>query len=336
MSTLVVPRCLVSRRLLSSTDGVAALTAVALFLALGIANPQILSVANLFDLARNCLVNGVMALGVVLVLIAGGIDVSFTAIAAFAMYGTLKLALGTDMSMLAMLVIGSTIGGALGLVNGVLIAGLELPTFIVTLGTLSLFRGALLTLLGTTYIVNIPPSMVAFGNTLLFQIRATTGVTYSLPASFLILVGAAILMAVLLRATVWGRKVYALGGSELAAQRLGISVVRIKLAVYVLAGTLAGLAGVLHAAEVRTANPFDIVGTELNVIAAVVLGGARVSGGYGTVCGTLLGVALVTVINTSLLLLGVPSYWNKVAVGLLILLGTGLPILVESWQSRRR
>jgi simple sugar transport system permease protein len=336
MSTLAVPRRLASLRLLSSTDGVAALTAVALFLALGIANPQILSVANLFDLARNCLVNGVMALGVVLVLIAGGIDVSFTAIAAFAMYGTLKLALGTDMSMLAMLVIGSAIGGALGLVNGVLIAGLELPTFIVTLGTLSLFRGALLTLLGTTYIVNIPPSMVAFGNTLLFRIRATTGVTYSLPASFLILVGAAILMAVLLRATVWGRKVYALGGSELAAQRLGISVVRIKLAVYVLAGTLAGLAGVLHAAEVRTANPFDIVGTEMNVIAAVVLGGARVTGGYGTVWGTLLGVALVTVINTSLLLLGVPSYWNKVAVGLLILLGTGLPIFVESWQSRRR
>jgi simple sugar transport system permease protein len=333
MSTLAVPRRLASLRLLSSTDGVAALTAVALFLALGIANPQILSVANLFDLARNCLVNGVMALGVVLVLIAGGIDVSFTAIA---MYGTLKLALGTDMSMLAMLVIGSAIGGALGLVNGVLIAGLELPTFIVTLGTLSLFRGALLTLLGTTYIVNIPPSMVAFGNTLLFRIRATTGVTYSLPASFLILVGAAILMAVLLRATVWGRKVYALGGSELAAQRLGISVVRIKLAVYVLAGTLAGLAGVLHAAEVRTANPFDIVGTEMNVIAAVVLGGARVTGGYGTVWGTLLGVALVTVINTSLLLLGVPSYWNKVAVGLLILLGTGLPIFVESWQSRRR
>jgi simple sugar transport system permease protein len=336
MSTLAVPRRLASLRLLSSTDGVAALTAVALFLALGIANPQILSVANLFDLARNCLVNGVMALGVVLVLIAGGIDVSFTAIAAFAMYGTLKLALGTDMSLLAMLVIGSAIGGALGLVNGVLIAGLELPTFIVTLGTLSLFRGALLTLLGTTYIVNIPPSMVAFGNTLLFRIRATTGVTYSLPASFLILVGAAILMAVLLRATVWGRKVYALGGSELAAQRLGISVVRIKLAVYVLAGTLAGLAGVLHAAEVRTANPFDIVGTEMNVIAAVVLGGARVTGGYGTVWGTLLGVALVTVINTSLLLLGVPSYWNKVAVGLLILLGTGLPIFVESWQSRRR
>jgi simple sugar transport system permease protein len=238
--------------------------------------------------------------------------------------------------MLAMLVIGGAIGGALGLVNGVLIAGLELPTFIVTLGTLNLFQGALLTLLGTTYIVDIPRSMVDFGNTLLFQIRAGGGVTYSLPASFLILVGAAILMGVLLRATVWGRKVYALGGSELAAQRLGISVVRIKITVYVLAGALAGLAGVLHCMEVREANPFDIVGTELNVIAALVLGGARITGGYGTVWGTLLGVALVTVINTSLLLLGVPSYWNKVAVGFLILLGTGLPILVESWQARRR
>ena len=337
MSALVYSRRrFASSRLLGSSDSVAALTAVVLVLALGIANPQILSLANLFDLARNSLVNGVMALGVVLVLISGGMDVSFTAIAAFAMYGTLKLALGTDTSMLAMLAIGSGIGGALGLVNGVLIAGLELPTFIVTLGTLSLFRGALLTLLGTTYIVDIPHPMVAFGNTLLFHVQAGNGVTYSLPLSFLILVGAAIGMGILLRGTVWGRKVYALGGSELAAQRLGISVVRIKLAVYVLAGMLAGLAGVLHAAEVRTANPFDIVGTELNVIAAVVLGGARITGGHGTVWGTLLGVALVTVINTSLLLLGVPSYWNKIAVGMLILLGTGLPILVEAWQARRR
>jgi simple sugar transport system permease protein len=336
MSALVVSPRLLSRRLLNSSDRVAALTAVLLFLALGIANPRILSLANLFDLARNSTVNGVMALGVMLVLISGGIDVSFTAIAAFAMYATLKIAFGTDLSMLAMLVIGSAVGSALGLVNGVLIAGLELPTFIVTLGTLSLFHGALLTLLGTLYIVDVPPSMVVFGRTLLFEIRAGNGVTYSLPVSFLILVGAAILMAVLLRATLWGRKVYALGGSELAARRLGISVVRVKLSVYVLAGGLAGLAGVLHAAEVRIANPFDIVGTELNVIAALVLGGARITGGYGTVWGTLLGVALVTVINTSLLLLGVPSYWNKVAIGLLILLGTGLPILLEAWQSRQR
>jgi len=317
------------RRLLRSPDVLVMLTAIVLVLGLAAANPTVLSLANIFDLARNGLVSGVLALGVMLVLISGGIDVSFTAIAAFAMYGTMKLALGTHLSMLALLAIGIGIGAALGMVNGVLIAGLQLPTLIVTLGTLSLFRGLLLTMLGTTYIVDLPPSVARFGDTLLVELK-TGAVTYSLPASFLILVGAAVLIFALLRYTIWGRKAYALGGSEVAAQRLGISLLRTKLSVYVLAGALAGLGGILHAVEVRIANPFDLVGTELNVIAAVVLGGARITGGYGTVWGTMVGVFLVTLINDSLLLMGVPSYWEKVVVGALIIVGTGLPILLRS------
>ncbi len=245
------------------------------------------------------------------------------------MYGTMKLALGTHMPMAALLAIGVGIGALLGLVNGVLIAGLQLPTLIVTLGTLSLFRGLLLTMLGTTYIVDLPPSVARFGSTLLVRLQAG-GVTYSLPVSFLILVGVAVLIFVLLRYTIWGRKTYALGGSELAAHRLGISLLRTKLSVYVLAGALAGLGGILHAVEVRMASPFDLVGTELNVIAAVVLGGARITGGFGTVWGTMVGVFLVTLINDSLLLMGVPSYWEKVVVGGLIIVGTGLPIVIGS------
>ena len=323
-----------ARFLLHSPDAVAGATALAFIVALGIANPAILSVANLCDLARNLLVPGLMALGVVLVLVSGGIDVSFTAIAAFAMYGTLKLAGGATLPMVAFGAIAVAIGAGLGLVNGILIAGLGLDTLIVTLGTLSLFRGALLTFVGTTYIATLPPGMTAFANTLIFAVRGRNGQIYSLPASFLVLVVAALLMWLLMRRTVWGRKVYALGGSQVAAQRLGISLVRTKIAVYILAGALAGLAGILHATEARMANPFDIVGTELNVIAAVVLGGARITGGYGGVWGTLLGVVLVTIINTSLLLLGIPSYWDKVAIGLLILLGTGLPILLSAQGDR--
>lgn len=321
-------------RLLRSPDTVAGATAIALIVALGIANPAILSVANLCDVARNLLVPGLMALGVMLVLVSGGIDVSFTAIAAFAMYGTLKLAGGAALPMVALGAIAVGMGAGLGLVNGVLIAGLNLDTLIVTLGTLSLFRGALLTFLGTTYITTLPPGMATFANTLVFATRSRTGQIASLPASFLVLVVAAILMGLLLRRTVWGRKVYALGGSQVAAQRLGISPVRTKITVYMLAGALAGLAGILHATEARMANPFDIVGTELNVIAAVVIGGARITGGHGGVCGTLLGVLLVTIINTSLLLMGVPSYWDKVVIGLLILLGTGLPILLSRQEGR--
>jgi simple sugar transport system permease protein len=124
-----------------------------------------------------------------------------------------------------------------------------------------------------------------------------------------------------------GRSIFAMGGSREAAARIGINVVGLQYFVYGFVGVLSGLAGIIHASLARVANPFDLVGLELSVIAAVVLGGARLSGGYGTITGTLLGVALIVVINNSLIMLGIPSTWQNVVIGLLILLGTGGPAL---------
>jgi len=140
-----------------------------------------------------------------------------------------------------------------------------------------------------------------------------------LPVSVLALFIAAVVTWWLLNRTMMGRGVYAMGGSLPIAERLGYNLRSIHLFVFGYTGMLAGIAGILHVSTNRLANPFDLVGTELDVIAAVILGGARITGGTGTVVGTLLGVVLVTLINSVLILIGVPTTWQKVIIGAFIL-----------------
>jgi simple sugar transport system permease protein len=135
---------------------------------------------------------------------------------------------------------------------------------------------------------------------------------------------AAVAVWLILRYTMPGRGVYALGGSPVAAERAGFNIRRVQFFIYGFVGLLSGTAGVVHASTMRNANPFDLVGMELLVIAAVVLGGANIAGGSGTVVGTILGVFLLVIINNSLILLRIPSYWQKVAIGLVILVSTGV------------
>ncbi len=296
-------------------------------------DPAFLSLPTLFDLLRNSIVTGIFAIGVLLVLISGGIDVSFTAIAAFSMYTTTLtlVSLGLDVPWYGIFVLSILIGTGLGLINAVFVAGFRLPTLIVTLGTLSAFRGFLLTFVGSQLISNVPAGMRDFSR--LTMLRGTTGegYFYSLPWAFLALVLVVIGTWFLLNRTLLGRKIFAIGGSSESAHRIGIGVRGVQVFVYAYVGALSGLAGIIHASLARVANPFDLVGLELSVIAAVVLGGARLTGGYGTITGTLLGVALIVLVSNSLILLGIPSTWQSVVIGTLILLGTGLP----AYQAKR-
>jgi simple sugar transport system permease protein len=312
-------------------------TTALLCLAVGLINPAFLSAPNLLDLVRNSITTGLFALGALIALISGGIDVSFTAIAAVSMYATVKLFVQIDPQAPLVLIFlaGAVIGALLGTINGILIAFFRLPTLIVTLGTLSLFRGFLLTFLGTRHIVDLPNAMIDLSRTYLYRGKLADGSLFSLPATTLVLVGIAIFVAALLRFTAVGRFIYALGGSEVASSRLGIPVMRTKLLIYVLIGFIAGITGIVHSSQARVANPFDLVGSELNVIAAVVLGGARITGGRGSVFGTMLGVFLVTIINNSLVLLNVSSLWERCIVGALIILGAGVPLFLRRLQPLR-
>ncbi|MEM7130797.1 MAG: ABC transporter permease [Chloroflexota bacterium] len=309
-----------------------ALTIVGLCLLIGFLNPVFFTVGNLFDLLRSTTVIGIFALGVLMVIVSGGIDVSFTAVAVFSLYSTVKilLAVAPNAPIWLAFLIAAIIGLGLGLINAFFIARFKLPTLIVTLGTLSMFHGFLLFAIGNQIIRDIPPSMTAFARTSLITVPLERGVANLHPAIF-IMFALAIVVWLLLDYTMLGRGVYALGGAREAAERAGFNVVRIEYFIYGFVGLLSGLAGMMFGALNRQANPQDIVGSELNVIAAVVLGGAQLTGGRGTVVGTLLGVALVVIMNNSLILIGVPSVWQRVVIGAIILIGTGIPAI----QARR-
>lgn len=309
---------------------------IALFsLSVGLTNPAFFSLDNTFDLLRSSIVIGILAIAVFVVLASGGIDVSFAAIATFCFYATTKVLLYSagGGSVLAAFLISGSLGLLLGSVNAVFVSFFRLPTLIVTLGTMSLFRGLMLTFIGSDYITVLPDSLVAFSRWNLVEGATADGAVYRLPVAFLFLPAIAFSSFLLMNKTIWGRGVFAMGGSFESAVRAGFPTRWLHFFVYGYVGVLSGLAGMVHTTLSRMANPFDLTGIELNVIAAVVLGGARITGGYGSVGGTLLGVALIVVINNSLILLGVPSYWQKVVVGILIIVGTGLTA-VQSKKKR--
>ncbi|RMG63470.1 MAG: ABC transporter permease [Chloroflexi bacterium] len=325
------------KKLFAKQETLVALTLFGLCLVIGVINPVFWTAGNWFDLARSATVTGIFAIGVLIVLISGGIDVSFTAIAVFAMYTTTVLLKDAQYTggMWLFFVIAALIGLGLGLINAFFIARFRLPTLIVTLGTQSMFRGFLLFVIGSKIIRDIPPGMADYSKAFLFTVTDDRGVTVGLHSAVLWLVAIAILAFVILRYTMLGRGIYALGGSREAAERAGFNITRTQVFIYAFVGVLAGIAGMIYGGLNRQANAQDIVGQELDVIAATVLGGASIMGGRGSVIGTLLGVMLVVVMSNSLVLMGIPATWQRVVVGAIIIIGTAVPALRTLRRQRR-
>ncbi|OYR13482.1 ABC transporter permease [Brucella thiophenivorans] len=286
------------------------------------ANPDFLQMSNMVDILRASVVRGLFAMGVLVVLASGGIDVSFTAIAAFVMYALTMLVTNwfPEMPMAVILVLAATGGACFGALNGFLVQKLHAPSLIVTIGTQYVIRSFLLTFVGTALFMNIPSAMDAFGKASLFTHQASNGVVSVLPATVLVLVVAAFVTWFILERTLMGRAIFAVGGNPSIAERLGINLFRVRIFVFAYAGLLAGIAGVVHVSSNRLANPFDLAGMELEIIAAVVLGGARITGGSGSVIGTLLGVFLITLVSNVLIFVGIPSTLQLAIIGIFILL----------------
>jgi len=320
----------------SNNEGVLALVLLGLIVAMSIANPTFLTLNTGFSILRSSIVPVIFALGVLVVVITGGIDVSFAAIAIFAGYATVTFVLnaGYDPGLLGIFAIAMGIGAALGFINGIVIAQFSLSTLIVTLGTQGVFFGAMYTYVGASYYADLPGSMASLATTNLFDVTTDTGRAYLhvlvVPVLLLCLA-----VAWVLKRTMFGRSLYAIGGDIEAARRAGFQVKRTQVSVYMLVGALAAIAGVIHIVLSRSANPRDLVGSELDIIAAVILGGASIFGGRGSVIGTVLGVLLVQVIKNSLLLVGVPSAWLRTAVGVLLVLGVGIQAIAARRDSRR-
>ena len=168
--------------------------------------------------------------------------------------------------------------------------------------------------------------MISFSRWNVISVENAAGGRANLHGGIIILAVAAVLTTILLSKTMLGRSIYCLGGNPFSCIRVGFQNNKIIVFVYAFMGTLAGLSGLLHASFQRMSNPYDMVGNELNVIAAVVIGGPRVGGGYGNTVGTILGVLLITMVNNSLVMLRIPTFWQKAVVGLVIILGTAIQI----------
>jgi ribose transport system permease protein len=280
--------------------------------------------ANFTTMARQTVIVAIGAVGMAFVIILGGIDLSIGSTVALTTVVVAR-ALQADLSPFAAALIGLGVGAMAGLCNGALIAGLAIPPFIVTLGTMSLLRGAAKGLSGEQKIDADPRGLDAW--------MTPSGHGF-FPLGVWLAVTVAGLAAIALRSTVFGRHVVAIGSNEQTARLCGVPVTRLRLAVYGLAGLLAGLAGVLEYATLTVGDPTDSLGLELEVIAAVVIGGASLSGGQGSIVGAMIGALLMTVIKTGCTHVGLPNWVQEIVTGAIIVIAVALDRLRKPGTAR--
>ena len=275
--------------------------------------PNFNRVDNLLNIARAISINAVLAAGMTFVILTGGIDLSVGSTVAVAGVVAVVVAMAGVPAPFAILA-GVLVGAACGLVNGALSAYLGLAPFIVTLGTMTFLRGLAYTMTAGQPIVSSDLSFRVIGNGYLLGIPV--------PVYFMVVVY--LVGWFLLERTIYGRHVYAVGGNAQAARLAGVKVKRITTSVYIIAGICAGLAGMIFAARVISAQPTAGTGYELDAIAAVVLGGTSLAGGRGRLFGTLIGSVILGVLGTGLILLNVPFFTQLLIKGIVIIFAVAI------------
>jgi ribose transport system permease protein len=270
---------------------------------------RFLSVNNLLNVARQVSINAIISVGMTLVILTGGIDLSVGSILALSGSITAGLMAGGTTLVVA-LIAGIAIGSLLGIVNGLLVTKGKIQPFIATMGMMTIARGVTLVYTEGRPITGMEGAFRFLGG----------GYVVGIPFPVILM---AIIFAVayfVLKKTCFGRYIYAIGGNEEAARLSGIRTDRVIVAVYTLAGFFAGLGGIIMASRLNSAQPTAGMGFELDAIAAVVLGGTSLSGGIGTIGGTLIGALIIGVLDNGLNLLNVSSFYQQVAKGLVILI----------------
>jgi ribose/xylose/arabinose/galactoside ABC-type transport system permease subunit len=276
-----------------------------------------LSVYNFQTIAAQTVMVGFGAIGMTFVIVSGGIDLSMGSAIALVSVVT-ALALKHDYSPAAAAGAGIVTGMILGLVNGVLVTGLRIVPFIVTLGTMGIARG-IAKYLADEQKIDAPAQWLAT-----VMDKAPTPPWLLVAPGTWLMFGLALLMGFVLQRSVFGVHTYAIGSSEATARLCGIRVPRVKIAIYTLAGLFAGLAGVMQYARLTVGDPTTAVGKELDVIAAVVIGGASLSGGVGGIGGALIGAFLMSVLANGCTLTGVPNYVQEILIGIIIIAAVAL------------
>lgn len=322
------------KKLLQHNETYIFLILVALSLLIQARSGQFFTSNNIVDIMSAMIVPGLFAVGAFLVILTGGIDVSFPALASLTAFATTKYLLdaGYEGGIFIPILIGILLGAVFGAVNGFFIGYMNLPAMIVTLGTSSIFKGIMQGTLESKVLAVIPPGMKSFGTSAIFTAtNSQSGLSSRLPVAFWVLIAVYAISFFILRFTLFGRGIYAIGGNESAAYNVGFKVKRTKFLLYVFAGIVASIAGIIRVCMMQQCQPTNMLGMEMNIIAGVVLGGTAIVGGKGTLTGCFLGTLLIVLVENSMILIGVPVIWKGVFVGLLIVIGTA----VSAIQSTR-
>jgi ribose transport system permease protein len=289
--------------------------------------PYLYTGGNFKIILTQTVIVAVGALGMTMIIVSGGIDLSVgSAVALTSVLGATLLVKGCSTS--ATVVLTVLAGGLIGLVNGLVIAGFRMPPFIVTLGMMGVLRGSAKWLAGNQT-VNIPSSAPL--NHLLALVSPTQ--LFPLPPGVWIAIGLAVVVSVLMRQTVFGRYIFAIGSNEATARLCGIRVPLQKVLIYALAGLLVGLAGLMQLSRLTQGDPTVAIGLELDIIAAVVIGGASLNGGTGSILGSMTGALIMAVLRNGSNQMGWQNFTQEIIIGIVIIIAVGLD---QFRQSRLR
>lgn len=303
-------------------------------LIVGLRQPAFFSPATIINVSRAAIFTMCFALCEMIVILSGGIDVAFPAIGCAAMYIPMYIINRVnhiDNAAYAFF-LAILIGLIFGLLNAVLVSLLRIPPLIATLATSSIVSGGMVTVLGTREFTTLPKSLQAIYNINIITYTAPgTGLKYVLNVLVLVPIIACILIHIMLKYTMLGRGLYAIGGSENAARVAGFNVRRLQFFAYTFSGVFTGITAMIYNILMHSATTSALMGDEMITIAACVIGGVRITGGYGDVLGTVLGVLLITLVQNNLNMLGIPTSWQTFVVGVVILAGT----ILTSWQAKR-
>lgn len=285
-------------------------------------SPYFLTMNNIMGVTRSVSITAIMAIGMTMVIITGGIDLSVGSVMGLSSLMT-ALCFQQGYPTVAAIAIGLSVGLVAGLINGLLITKVNLPPFIATLGTLSIGRGLIYVITkGFPITPDVPESYSFIGQ----------GYMGFVPLPVIAMLVLMVIFTIVMNKTRFGRHVYAIGGNETAAKLSGVKTDLTKILVYVLSGVISAVAGIIIFARLSSAEPASGFGAELDVIAASAIGGASLAGGYGSIVGAIIGAALIGVISNGIVLLNINTYAQQAITGLVILIA----VSVDMWRSKRK
>ncbi|MBO9652992.1 ABC transporter permease [Agrobacterium sp. SOY23] len=312
-------------RIMASWEVLLLGVAILIFIANSLASPYFLNAWNLSDATFNFTEKAIIAFAMALLIIAGEIDLSVAAIIALAstaMGAAAQMGIGTP----GLVAIGIGTGLFCGAFNGFLVAVLKLPSIVVTIGTMSLFRGISYMVLGDQAYGKYPSDFAYFGQGYVFWV---------ISFEFVLFIAMAVLFAILLHATNFGRQVYVIGTNPFAARFSGIPVERVKFILFLLTGLMSGIAAVCLTSRLGSTRPSIAQGWELEVVTMVVLGGVSILGGSGTIAGVVIAAFVMGLVTFGLGLLNVPGIVMSIFVGLLLIITIAIPIVVRRLRAMR-